>query len=339
MKFPHAWPAALALTLCTALAISPADGLIFGKRVNEPTYEQLQHKHFQLDLMLMARDAATLDNRVMVTLGDEFSIVSYLPLMLTSMRLVDGGDTVDHLLVLTPNARAYDSCVKLHKYCILDKPWAYLHGRDDNRLVFGDKNFTALLWRKAELVAEILHGGVDVLALDMDIVFFRNPLSEHVLQYNDTSIQMLVQKEYPGDDQVVNIGMYFLRSSNATKHFMGEVLRRRDQWDQGVVNELLWTSTDPADIEFRLPWAHIPVSIGSSMCHMLPPSHHHMANLTDDFAEYLEQHGGLATFHCACWRYENLYSKADALQNVLGLYLLKKRENWGHHAHGRPSLL
>ena len=310
---------------CLLLAGQTAECVFWKRGPKQLSTEQLQQEHFRVELRLMARLAVTADERVMLTTGDEFSVVSHLPLMLTSMQMVDGGDMADHLVVVTSSGRAFHSCVKLHKFCLLDTFWAFQH-HNHSRLTFGDSNFTALLWRKHEIVRELVHSNFDVLSLDMDVVAFRNLLSDHVLDYKNQSLDLMVQKEHLDPAVlIVNIGVYFLRSTSASQIFLDQWLhsKRRALWDQWVVNDLLWNSTNSIDLR-DLQWEHIPVATGVGLCHMGLPLDAQMANLTQNFADWLVRYPDLAFFHTACWAFSNQFSKADALQNVLSVYLLSK---------------
>ena len=110
------------------------------------------------------------------------------------------------------------------------------------------------MWRRLELVRDILAQGFNVLAMDSDIAYFKNPMA---LASIDEDLACMAE----GDG--VNIGFCYFRSSNATVDFMQKVVAhpgKGKDWEQAIFNEVL--QKDPGSK--ALVWArtHPPQTVG-----------------------------------------------------------------------------
>lgn len=290
----------------------------------------------------MAVNASTADNRVILTSGNSDSILTHLPLMLTSMRLADSSGKAEalshHLIVVTYDSHALHSCRKLHRWCVLDQEPLSSNVKQDEVVDGGQARlfsagFLAMTWRKMELVLQLLDAGLSVYALDLDIVVFRNFLDEGVLPVAKHDI--VIEHETRGDNNFCNVGFFFIRSKPATKAFMTEVIDWRIEknytWEQAAFNDVL----NGQGQELEITRSIIPDDEGADYCMLYGVSCRTLAEL-QQIVHHLTENGSwgdsLTFFHLACWMVDFEYNKAQAMQTVLQT-VLQVKDNRTHHRH------
>ena len=232
---------------------------------------------------------------------------------------------------MTFNQKSWRLCIKLHKWCVLDKGSTGLHriptstkGEADWQQAFRSELFMKLSWRRQELTKELVKAGYEVLSTDLDVVYVQNPLLESTLGLAPGQ-DLLVAREH--DNNIgVNIGVYAAAPSTGGQAFMQEWVskRYRRRWDQEVFQEILDHNLTVST------WGLIPSAKGFSMCTLRPG--YTMQGFKYQVEAFLadEQYGrNMVFFHCACWETLNGYSKAEAMMQFLTLVLQRWR---GHFA-------
>ena len=147
-------------------------------------------------------------------------------------------------------------CRRLHPFCVEDS-WATTRlpervNASNAMDTFQSPQFGAIMWRRLELVRDILAQGFNVISMDSDIAYFKDPMAFASI---DEDLACMAEGEG------VNIGFCYFRSSIATIDFMQKVVAHAGQgWEQGVFNEVLlkdpgalvWARTRPPQtVAFR----------------------------------------------------------------------------------------
>ena len=140
-------------------------------------------------------------------------------------------------------------CRRLHHFCVEDS-WATTRlpervNTSNAMNTFKSPQFLAIMWRRLEVVRDILAQGFNVLSMDSDIAYLKDPMA-----FASIDEDLACMAEGKG----VNIGFCYFRSSNATVDFMQKVVAHPGKgWEQGVFNEVLlkdpgafvWARTHP----------------------------------------------------------------------------------------------
>lgn len=309
------------------------------------SYVIAAHDDASTDLIVTAELAKTSDDWVVLTSGNEISIDTHLPLLLTSAKLAVGGSFDQHIVVVshccvdksfqrynaapyrcsvqvTFSHRALNTCLRLHRWCVLDRGRHALqtsmsldHTRDGQEH-FRSEAFMQLSWRRQELTWDILHASLSVLTIDMDVVFLRNPLVPLLLDLSQ-SHDIVVSREFTGTDNI-NMGVYSVKPSIKTEAFMERYLSpsRRHEWDQAVFQDILF------DANMSLTWTYFPVVQGFSLCTLTSDQASDFTSVKSLIAEFLlsvDFGTNIVFFHCACWdasKYTS-FSKADLMHQWL----------------------
>ena len=124
-----------------------------------------------------------------------------------------------------------------------------------------------------ELVRDVLFAGVNVLSLDLDIAFFKDPI-EFVRSLAVGRDILYAAEQGWGDE--ANMGYYFVRTSEAGRAFMAKMVElgvaEPQGFDQAVFNQLLGS-------DLALAKAMIPREQGRSFCHMDPLLYPEIGNI------------------------------------------------------------
>lgn len=202
------------------------------------------------------------------------------PQMLSSLQMIPRVHAHQHLVVVVTDQQALDACTQLHHICVLNTVGSELLPNltdiEQNGYVGWINQsavFKAIVWRKVELVREILEYNVTVIATDLDIAFFRDPTSTAVLPEGD-SYDFVIQTEFPeaelqshdnGEVYGVNTGFYMVRPTTAGKALMDAwLLHSSEGRNQPALNNILAT----AEVEYA-QWRMLPVHVGISLCFYL----------------------------------------------------------------------
>lgn len=275
----------------------------------------------------LAKAASAPDGTIIMTYGTKDSMISHLPLLLNSMQLTGSSGTAgimtEHLLVVALGSDALQLCLKQHRWCARDEVserHITIEARQEDletngHARFGSPSFFGISWRKMHLTLQVLNAGLSVIALDMDMVIFRNFLDNAVL--NLAAQDILLQHEAPGSGEIANVGFYFIKPSISTLKFMQEVLNLHNStaWEQAAFNNALHAWTE----QLNITWRVLPDDVGVSYCML----RHHgsflkIAELQTTMQTLLQAgwNETLAFFHCACWVYEFEYDKPQAMHAV-----------------------
>ena len=232
---------------------------------------------------------------------------------------------------MTFNQKTWRLCIKLHKWCVLDKGSSGLHripstnrAASDWQQPFRSELFVKLGWRRQELTKQLVEAGYEVLSTDLDVVYVQNPLQLSTLGLAPGQ-DLLVAREHDDRDGIVNIGIYAVGPSAGGQAFMQAwvSIRSRNRWDQEVFQEMLDHNVTATN------WSIIPSSQGFSMCTLRPG--YELQGFKSQVEAFLadEKYGrNMVFFHCACWETLNGYSKAEAMMQFLTIVL----QRWRGHA-------
>ena len=189
--------------------------------------------------------AKTEDNIVMLGVADRWNSRSMLPLFLASLRL--SGKSDRHFIVWTIDRLAYDDCAMFHHYpdnCIFEE--STVERESSPRTTYGNTPFFELVWRKTTVAATILQWGFGVIALDIDLIFFKDPLEyARSLPMKDIIFQrqdLVLGPDYMQPQHWVNAGFYYARPTAKANQFMDQWLEKdHGMQEQAMLNEVLKT--------------------------------------------------------------------------------------------------
>ena len=206
--------------------------------------------------------AKTEDNIVMLGVADRWNSRSMLPLFLASLRL--SGKSDRHFIVWTIDRLAYDDCTIFHHYpenCIFEE--SIMERESSPRTTWGNTPFFELVWRKTTVAATILQWGFGVIALDIDLIFFKDPLEyARSLPVKDITFQrqdLVLGPDYMQPQHWVNAGFYYARPTAKTNQFMDQWLEKdHGMQEQAMLNEVLKTIGVPDEHPDVVDWALLP---------------------------------------------------------------------------------
>ena len=139
----------------------------------------------------------------------------YLPTTVAALRRLhaDFG-----LIVVVHTRQAFHACAQLHHSCLLDdwKSSSLPHGSH--------------MWRRLELVRDLLANEIGVLTIDADIAYFQDPLpwvaafgSADIYYQRECSICDLSTGNMPAES-LVNIGFWLAKATEGAKSFLQVLL-------------------------------------------------------------------------------------------------------------------
>lgn len=117
--------APLAAAACVLIGLAVLGSSVLNSRsallVRSAQSGRAQHgARIQPDLLQAVRAAATPQRNVFVSVGSRKTVLYQLPLLLSSMRLVQRADLSQHLVVICSTPAALSACRRLHKSCLID---------------------------------------------------------------------------------------------------------------------------------------------------------------------------------------------------------------------------
>lgn len=139
-----------------------------------------------------------------------------LDLFLESFWLGEGTrPLLDNLLIVAVDQTAYDRCLfkRLHCYRLLTDGVDFATEK-----VYMSQDFIKMMWRRTNLLLDVLKRGYSFIFTDTDVMWMRNPFM--MLDKNETEDLQISVDEYNGDPRsqknLINTGFYFIRSNNRT---------------------------------------------------------------------------------------------------------------------------
>ncbi|GAY57863.1 F1K23.9 [Citrus sinensis] len=139
-----------------------------------------------------------------------------LDLFLESFWLGEGTrPLLDNLLIVAVDQTAYDRCLfkRLHCYRLLTDGVDFATEK-----VYMSQDFIKMMWRRTNLLLDVLKRGYSFIFTDTDVMWMRNPFM--MLDKNESEDLQISVDEYNGDPRsqknLINTGFYFIRSNNRT---------------------------------------------------------------------------------------------------------------------------
>ncbi|KAH8968639.1 hypothetical protein BDL97_03G138200 [Sphagnum fallax] len=114
-------------------------------------------------------------------------------------------ELVNHIVIVAVDKPAYDSCTQIHPHCFMLRT----NGVDfSGEKVYMSEDYLKMTWRKIKFLQNVLEMGYNFIFSDADILWFRNPFT-HLVE--DFDVQMTV-------DHVTdaNTGFMYAVSNNRT---------------------------------------------------------------------------------------------------------------------------
>ncbi|KAJ3683571.1 hypothetical protein LUZ60_013798 [Juncus effusus] len=206
------------------------------------------------DLAPLLKSAATEDKTIIITsVNWEWAQPnSFLDIFLQSFQ---NGENIDHLvkhlIIVAFDARAFERCKLLHRYCFELKT-----GKNFTApLGFMSKGYVELVWEKIRLQQYILELGFNFVFTDVDVMWFRNPL-KHVTVYADLTMSCDYFNGNPDDvNNFPNTGLFYVKSNNKTakmmQHWHESGGRFPPDHDQNIFNKIKHELVDSFRIKIR----------------------------------------------------------------------------------------
>ncbi|CAM8901761.1 unnamed protein product [Rhodiola kirilowii] len=122
---------------------------------------------------------------------------------------------LDSLLLVAADQTAYDRCRFLRLNCYKMETDGVDFGGEK---LFMSDDFIKMMWRRTELLLNILKLGFNFIFTDTDVLWLRNPfenLSNDLKIDLQISLDMRIRKASP-TEKLINTGFYFVRSNNQT---------------------------------------------------------------------------------------------------------------------------
>ncbi|CAI9099460.1 OLC1v1036288C1 [Oldenlandia corymbosa var. corymbosa] len=134
---------------------------------------------------------------------------------------------LNHLVVIALDPISYNRCSESLPHCYALKT----QGIDFSvqEAFFMKPDYVRLVWRKIEVVYDILQLGYNILFTDTDIVWFRDPFL-HFLQDADIQISS-------DGNNISNTGFYYVKSNNRTVQFYEFWLNARSRYTYGIKHD------------------------------------------------------------------------------------------------------
>ncbi|KAH8968632.1 hypothetical protein BDL97_03G137600 [Sphagnum fallax] len=95
-------------------------------------------------------------------------------------------ELVNHIVIVAVDKMAYDSCTQIHPHCFM----LQTNGVDfSGEKVYMSEDYFKMTWRKIKFLQNVLEMGYNFIFSDADILWFRNPFTQLV---EDFDVQMAV---------------------------------------------------------------------------------------------------------------------------------------------------
>jgi hypothetical protein len=112
-------------------------------------------------------------------------------------------ELVNHIVIVAVDKLAYDSCTQIHPHCFMLRT----NGVDfSGEKVYMSEDYLKMTWRKIKFLQNVLEMGYSFIFSDADILWFRNPFTQLV---EDFDVQIAV--DHLTD---ANTGFIYIRSNN-----------------------------------------------------------------------------------------------------------------------------
>lgn len=234
--------------------------------------EHLRHNHHRGNsLENIAGDATTSRPAIIFAMAYGDWTFTALPVLTASLAAADPARMLgQHLFVGVTNEAGLHSCQQVHniRRCWLDDKQSVPHEPVPERQSWLPMATISMGWRKLEIVPYLLGLGIGIIAVDVDLIFLRNPFE----LWEDpaySQLDLFVQNE--GGDVTgdwtfgagnINIGFYYVAPTEMSQQLLHNWLANTTRWDQGVLKEILRDKQRP-----DLKWRPLPTSLAYSFCH------------------------------------------------------------------------
>ena len=217
------------------------------------------------------KQAARHHSAVMITMANKMSLVTQMPLFLSSLVMANPNSTIlESLIVIVQAQEDLELCQQLHQSCYLDDrvevPYVpTAENYEGNILPLETKE---LSWRRVDFVHHIASMGIGVFATDLDILFFGNPFD--LLSNPQYSPLDFFATSEQGDDRpiygtnIVNIGFCYFAPTQAAVQLAALWRSDKSKWEQPLLGYYILENMVP-----DLKWQPLPMAIAYSYCH--PP--------------------------------------------------------------------
>ncbi|XP_010441820.1 PREDICTED: uncharacterized protein At4g15970-like [Camelina sativa] len=187
---------------------------------NQTSLRPIQHTKPVSELERVLMNAAMEDNTVIITaLNNAWTVPnSTFDLFLESFQTGLGtGRLLKHVIAVCLDSKAYDRCMLVHSHC-------YLINATDSEELAGKNRFMSpgylkLIWRRMDLLKEVLSLGYNFLFTDADILWLRDPFPRF-FSNADFQISCDDYNGKPSDkSNHVNSGFTYVKANNKTRNF------------------------------------------------------------------------------------------------------------------------
>ncbi|MCO5597500.1 hypothetical protein L7F22_051578 [Adiantum nelumboides] len=181
--------------------------------------EARNQKEDTLDLEGVLRQTAMPDKTVIITTLNQAWATSntMIDLFLESFSLgVNTTKFLNHLLIITLDQKSYDRCVNIHSHCFQLRT----AGVDfSGEKLFMTPDYLNMMWRRIDLLRQILEEGYSFVFSDADIMWFRDPFP-HISPEADIQIACDRYLGYPKSlRNRANGGFLYARANKRTIDF------------------------------------------------------------------------------------------------------------------------
>ncbi|XP_042382032.1 uncharacterized protein At4g15970-like [Zingiber officinale] len=179
--------------------------------------DQLEKNDVKLEKVLKE---AAMENKtvILTTLNAAWaSPGSIIDLFFQSFRTGDGTRRLlDHLVIIALDKKAYIRCISLHTHCFA----LYTEGVDfSDEKIYMTAGYLSMMWRRIEFLRVILEMGYNFIFSDVDILWFRNPLT----QLSPDEDFQIACDHFTGDafdlENIPNGGFNYVQSNNRSIEF------------------------------------------------------------------------------------------------------------------------
>ncbi|CAN8325337.1 unnamed protein product [Cochlearia groenlandica] len=188
--------------------------------INETSLEMVQRKKPNTELERVLTNAAMEDNTVIITALNQAWTEpnSTFDVFGESFKAGIGTERLlKHVIAVCLDDKAYDRCVKIHPHCYL------INATDSDQLSgpnrFMTPGYLKLIWRRMDLLRQVLGLGYNFIFTDADILWLRDPFPRF---FPDADFQITCD-DYNGKptdkNNHVNSGFTYVKANNKTLNF------------------------------------------------------------------------------------------------------------------------
>ncbi|CAA7020946.1 unnamed protein product [Microthlaspi erraticum] len=224
------------------MVVSPLKTDCYSSKIrNETSLETVQEKKPVSELERVLINAAMEDNTVIITALNQAwaDPNSTFDVFRESFKAGVGTERLlKHVIAVCLDNKAYDRCIEVHPHCYL------INATDSDQLSgpnrFMTPGYLKLVWRRMDLLRQVLDFGYNFIFTDADILWLRDPFPRF---FPDVDFQITCDtyNGKPSDkNNQVNSGFTYVKANNRTTKFYKYWIRSSRKFpgkhDQDVFN-------------------------------------------------------------------------------------------------------